>query len=101
MPDEMSEIMIDCQKKTYGDGLDENLLHPYMWAVKGHYYSTGFSFYNYSVEDLLNVFEYAYSQYYDYHDRWKMMIRNAMKYDVSFDKSAREYEELYRKVLMR
>ena len=62
---------------------------------------TGFSFYNYSVEDLLNVFEYAYSQYYDYHDRWKMMIRNAMKYDVSFEKSAREYEELYRKVLMR
>ena len=47
MPDEMSAIMIDCQKKTYGDGLDENFLHPYMWAVKGHYYSTGFSFYNY------------------------------------------------------
>ena len=47
MPDELCEIMIDCQKKTYGDGLDENLLHPYMWAVKGHYYNTGFSFYNY------------------------------------------------------
>ena len=47
MPDEMSAIMIDCQKKTYGDGLDENFLHPYMWAVKGHYYSTEFSFYNY------------------------------------------------------
>ena len=47
MPDELCEIMIDCQKKTYGDGLDESLLHPYMWAVKGHYYSTGFSFYNY------------------------------------------------------
>ena len=47
MPDEMSAIMIDCQKRTYGDGLDGNLLHPYMWAVKGHYYSTGFSFYNY------------------------------------------------------
>lgn len=47
MPDEMCAIMIDCQKKTYGDGLDENFLHPYMWAVKGHYYSAGFSFYNY------------------------------------------------------
>ena len=47
MPDEMCQIMIDCQKKTYGDGLDENYLHPYMWAVKGHYYSTDFSFYNY------------------------------------------------------
>lgn len=47
MPEDMCELMIDAQKKTYGDGLDENLLHPYMWAVKGHYYSTGFSFYNY------------------------------------------------------
>ena len=47
MPEEMCSIMLDCQKKTYGDGLDENLLHPYMWAVKGHYYSAGFSFYNY------------------------------------------------------
>lgn len=47
MPDDMCRIMLDCQKKTYGDGLDENQLHPYMWAVKGHYYSTGFSFYNY------------------------------------------------------
>ena len=47
MPDEMCSIMLDCQKKTYGDGLDENFLHPYMWAVKGHYYSAGFSFYNY------------------------------------------------------
>ena len=47
MPEEMCDIMIDCQKKTYGDGLNENFLHPYMWAVKGHYYSTGFSFYNY------------------------------------------------------
>ena len=27
--DEMSEIMIDAQKQTYGDGLDENHLHPY------------------------------------------------------------------------
>ena len=47
MPDEMCQIMIDCQNKTYGDGLDEAFLHPYMWAVKGHYYSTDFSFYNY------------------------------------------------------
>ena len=43
---EFCEIMIDAQKQTYGDGLDKNLLHPYMWAVKPHYYST-WSFYNF------------------------------------------------------
>ncbi len=39
--------MIDAQKQTYGDGIEPDLLHPYMWAVKGHYYSAGYAFYNY------------------------------------------------------
>ena len=43
----MCELMINAQKKAYGEGLDENALHPYMWLCKGHYYSGGLSFYNY------------------------------------------------------
>ncbi len=46
-PQEMCDIMLDAQKKTYGDGLDEGCLHPYMWACKSHYYSTGRHFYNF------------------------------------------------------
>lgn len=46
-PGELCDIMLDAQKRAYGDGLDESLLHPYMWAVKGHYYSTSLAFYNY------------------------------------------------------
>jgi len=42
---ELCEAMTNSQRDTYGDGLDANALHPYMWAVKGHYY--GSSFYNY------------------------------------------------------
>ncbi|MGD1823188.1 MAG: M3 family oligoendopeptidase [Pleomorphochaeta sp.] len=42
--EDFCEIMIDSQKNTYGT-LSE--YHPYMWAVKGHYYSSAFSFYNY------------------------------------------------------
>ena len=38
--DELNELMLDAQRGTYGDGLDPDALHPYMWAVKGHYYST-------------------------------------------------------------
>ncbi|MFN8483863.1 MAG: M3 family oligoendopeptidase [Anaerolineae bacterium] len=45
--DELNAAMLDAQRQTYGDGLDPNVLHPYMWAVKGHYYSAGRSFYNY------------------------------------------------------
>ena len=45
--DRMCALMTDAQKQAYGDGLDENALHPYMWLCKGHYYSGGLSFYNY------------------------------------------------------
>ena len=45
--EEFCELMLDAQRQTYGDGLDGDLLHPYMWAAKGHYYSPGFAYYNY------------------------------------------------------
>lgn len=45
--EKLKELMINAQKETYGDGLDQNCLHPYMWANKPHYYSAGFNFYNY------------------------------------------------------
>ena len=46
-PDRMCELMLTAQKDAYGDGLDHECLHPYMWLCKGHYYSGGLSFYNY------------------------------------------------------
>jgi oligoendopeptidase F len=45
--DEFCEIMTRAQKETYGDGLDEQHLHPYMWAWKPHYYRSDIAFYNY------------------------------------------------------
>ena len=47
MAADMKELMLNAQKEAYGDGLDENCMHPYMWACKGHYYSSGLSFYNF------------------------------------------------------
>ena len=45
--DRLSALMLEAQKKAYGDGLDENCMHQYMWVCKGHYYSGGLSFYNF------------------------------------------------------
>ena len=39
----LCELMTDAQRKSYFDGVDHDHLHPYMWAVKGHYYT---AFYN-------------------------------------------------------
>ena len=45
--DRMCELMLKAQSEAYGDGLNKELMHPYMWLCKGHYYSGGLSFYNY------------------------------------------------------
>jgi len=45
--DELNNLMLEAQRETYADGLDERALHPYMWAMKPHYYSSKVSFYNY------------------------------------------------------
>lgn len=47
MAEDLKEIMLDCQRRSYGDGLDEAFLHPYMWACKSHYYISSLSFYNF------------------------------------------------------
>ena len=43
--DTLCSLMLDAQKASYGDGLDPEVLHPYMWVCKGHYY--GPTYYNF------------------------------------------------------
>ena len=43
--DTLCGFMLEAQKQSYGDGLDHNCLHPYMWVNKSHYY--GPTFYNF------------------------------------------------------
>lgn len=45
--DELKNAMLRAQDATYGDGLDPQVRHPYMWACKSHYYSSGLGFYNF------------------------------------------------------
>lgn len=45
--EELKALMLDAQKKAYGEGLDENFLHPNMWTCKPHYYYSDSNFYNF------------------------------------------------------
>ena len=45
--DELKDCMLRAQDASYGDGLNQDLRHPYMWACKSHYYSSGLNFYNF------------------------------------------------------
>lgn len=60
---ELKEIMIEAQKKAYGDGLDHTNLHPYMWVNKPHYYSAGLNFYNFPYAFGLLFAKGLYAKY--------------------------------------
>ena len=49
----LQEIMLRTQAEAYGDTLDPDLRHPYMWTNQSHYYSPDLSYYN---------FPYAFGQ---------------------------------------
>ena len=66
----MKTMMIDAQKAAYGKGLDENYLHPYMWLVKGHYYSAGLNYYNFPYAFGLLFAKGLYAQYLKEPDRF-------------------------------
>ena len=78
-PDDFCNLMIDSQKATYGDALDPKQLHPYMWAVKCHYYSPDLGFYNYP---------YAFGQLF------------SIGLYVKYLEDKKRFPALYRKVLM-
>ncbi|WFA08176.1 M3 family oligoendopeptidase [Tissierella sp. Yu-01] len=60
---EFKEIMVEAQKKSYGHGLDHDVLHPYMWINKTHYYSAGRNFYNFPYAFGLLFSKGLYAEY--------------------------------------
>jgi len=66
---ELNALMTEAQRQTYGSELEP--LHPYMWAVKGHYYISGNSFYNYPYTFGLLFGLGLYAQYQQAPDSFK------------------------------
>ena len=60
---DLKQLMIMAQKEAYGDGLDNDVLHPYMWINKPHYYSAGLNFYNFPYAFGLLFAKGLYAQY--------------------------------------
>ncbi len=70
--DELCEIMLNAQKKAYGDALDQNYLHPYMWMCKVHYYIPDFHYYNFPY-----IFGMLFAK--GLYARYKLSPKNFMK----------------------
>jgi pepF/M3 family oligoendopeptidase len=61
--EELKNLMIEAQKEIYGDGLDSEFLHPYMWICKPHYYEAGYNFYNFPYAFGLLFAKGLYAEY--------------------------------------
>jgi len=56
----------------------------------------GFSFVNFSSEEMIDAINRAIDVYKNRPDEWKMLMKRAMKMDFSWNSSAKKYEELYK-----
>ena len=56
---ELNELMLQAQRDAYGDGLDQSTAHPFMWAVKPHYYGSHFYNWPYTYGLLFGLGLYA------------------------------------------
>lgn len=61
--DDLCEMMLNAQDESYGDGLDKDYRHPYMWLCKGHYYSAGLNYYNWPYAFGLLYAKGLYKEY--------------------------------------
>lgn len=60
---ELKELMLEAQKIAYGNGLDHEFLHPYMWVNKVHYYYAERNFYNFPYAFGLLFSKGLYAKY--------------------------------------
>jgi pepF/M3 family oligoendopeptidase len=78
--DEFCDLMLDAQKQTYADGLDDEHLHPYMWLLKPHYYLESYNFYNFPYAFGLLFGLGVYATYLkegnDFIPRYKELLRS-------------------------
>jgi starch synthase len=60
---------------------------------------TGFSFRNYNAHEMLGIIKYAEYIFYNKKREWNKIVDRGMAADFSWNHSARQYEELYTKML--
>ena len=61
--------------------------------------ANGFSFREYTAEALQDILEQAIGTYRDNPETWKQIVETGMSQDWSWDRSAKQYVELYQKTI--
>ena len=76
---QLNALMVNAQKQTYGDALDPDFLHPYMWLNKTHYYYASRNFYNFPYAFGLLFATGLYAKYTLDSDKFVPLYDNMLK----------------------
>jgi starch synthase len=79
----------------YTGGLEDTVIEYDQISKVG----TGFGFYEYNESELLMTSLKAVYYHQKKKDDWKILFQNCMQTDFSYEKSAKEYLELYKKAM--
>ena len=84
-PEVLNEIMVNAQKATYGDAMDEEYFG-YAWIYKGHYYIFDNNFYNYPYAFghlfSLGLYDLYLKDKDSFHEKYNTILRNSAKKNI-------------------
>lgn len=61
--EELNELMVDCMRKSYGDSIETETIHPYMWMNKVGYFMSDNEFLNFPYSFGVLFSKGLYSEY--------------------------------------
>lgn len=81
-PDDLNEIMLNAQRRAYGDSMHEDYFKE-AWIYKSHYYDFNYNFYNYPYAFGLLFSLSIYNKYLNgmdnFHEKYEELLRKSGK----------------------
>jgi pepF/M3 family oligoendopeptidase len=83
---ELNELMIACMKEAYGEGIDPDTIHPYMWMNKAGYFMAGYEYMNFPYSFGLLFSKGLYAEYLkqgkDFASKYRDFLSDTSKLDI-------------------
>lgn len=83
---ELNEMMLACMTEAYGEGIDPDTIHPYMWMNKAGYFMTGNEFLNFPYSFGLLFSKGLYAEYLkkgeSFVTRYRQFLSASSKHDI-------------------
>ncbi|HEY4431163.1 MAG TPA: M3 family oligoendopeptidase [Paenibacillus sp.] len=83
---QLNELMIACMKEAYGESIDPDTIHPYMWMNKAGYFMAGYEYMNFPYSFGLLFSKGLYAEYLkqgkDFVSKYREFLSDTSKLDI-------------------